>query len=248
MAKLEIPKKELYNGGKFLKDYLGQDLFNTESDLIVKDGMLYKIILCDAYKRERVMLDIDNHKKELPISLKDLLYDNNNFYGYSMTLLEGYITINKLLKSDIDLKLRKSICLEILKISEKLESWKLLYFDWHSNNLMYKDDLQLLDIDSAIYTKSTRNIALARRYLLELCISIIIGLDFDFDFDSRYFVIENRIVEKTINEEEIFLSFEIPLDYEYMKRKINENTPMMVDYIKEIVLTEQKKSLLLTKN
>jgi len=234
MARVDISKSYIKNNGIFLGDYKSEELHNTESELLVIDKILYKLIHGEyIHKKQAIIEFFHNLSINLPITLVDLLYENNKLYGYTMNLLDDYITLYDVLNSDIGLVERKKIALEMLKIYEKLLELKVVYFDWHSKNLMYKNDLKLLDIDSAVITKSLQYDIIARRSLFSLCLEILIGVDIDFDYTSLEV---DELLEKISDNEEVSLSKIIPLSFEFMKSEINSYTSDKVDYAKELII------------
>ena len=234
MAKVNISKNYLKDNGILLNDYNNKEIHSTESELIVIDKILYKLIHGEyIHKKQAIIEFFHDLDCDLPITLIDLLYDNNKLYGYSMNLLDDYVTLYEVLNSDISLLERKKIALEMIKIYEKLLDLKVVYFDWHSKNLMFRNDLKLLDIDSAINTKSVHYDIIARRSLFSLCLEVLIGVDIDFDYTSLEI---DEMLEKISNSEDISLSKIIPLSIDYMKKEIDSYTVDKVDYVKELII------------
>lgn len=239
MARVDTSIGQIMSGnGEFLQDYLNQDLQNCESDLLVSNGEVYKIIAGSLRKSKQPIMEfLHDTNHDLPIDLHDLFYENDKFFGYSMEFYEEYATLNEVLKQDIPLSERKAISLELVKLYEKLLSLKIVYFDWHSKNLLFKDCLKLLDIDSGKLTTNVTYDAKSRRFLLMLCLSILHGIDFDFDSDLNNYD-RDSLLEILVDKEEIELSQTIPLDFDFIKKEINGYTQEMVCYKRELMINK----------
>lgn len=224
MAKIILEKDRIVSGGGVsLSDYLGQTIQNSESDLLVIDGKLYKILDGTlARKRKRIMEFFHERKTEFPITLEDLYYEDCHFYAYSMELLEQYQTLYVFLKSDISLALRKEVCLLMIKVIQKLESYGLLYYDLHFKNFMFGQDLKILDIDSTIETKNVQYVAKARKNLLQLCISVLSGTDFDFDSIDFSELKKDSLLNALVLGDDMFFSDIIPLSYDFITHYVED--------------------------
>lgn len=236
MARVNSNKENIIDKGIFLGEYKGENLQNTESDLVVVDKVLYKLIFGKyIHKKQAVLEFFHDLDYDLPITIIDLLYENNKLFGYTMKFLDDYVTLYELLKSDISLEERKKIALELVKIYEKLLNLKVVYFDWHSKNLMFKNSLKLLDADSAIMTNNVQYDINSRRNLLRLCLSVLNGIDIDFDLelDERE---KDELLDKVVEDEEMFLSRMMPLSFEFLKKEINSYTLNKVDYTRELIM------------
>lgn len=238
MAKVDTTIEQIALRGVRLEDYLQKELQNSESELFLLNGELYKIIHGNLRKSKCLVMELlHDVQHDLPINLHDLLYENHKFFWYSMEFYQDYISLYELLKQDISLQERKAICLELIKIYEKLLQFHIVYFDWHSKNLLFQDNLKLLDIDSGKITRDSSYDAKSRRYLFMLCLSVLIGKDFDFDFDFDFSNSErSELLEQLVNKEEVTLSQFIPLDFSFMKQEIESYTSTMIDCKKELVL------------
>ncbi len=237
MAKIETTLWEIKNGGGvLLEDYLKTELQNSESELIAKEGIIYKIIEQNyRKKKKRIMEMLHDNENTLPVDIYDLYYENHYFFGYSMQFYEDYKTLYDVLKSNISLKERKKICLSLIQIYKELLSYKIVYFDWHSKNCVYGHDIKLLDIDSGDLTTSCSYDALARRNLFMLCLEILHGMDFDFDFDFSEEDIVG-LIDTLVPKEEVILSKSIPLDFNFLEKEIKSYTKTKVEYQRAIIL------------
>lgn len=237
MAKVDTTTEQILSGeGVRLEEYLQKELQNSESELFFLNGELYKIIKGNLRKSKCFVMELlHDVQHDLPVDIHDLFYENQKFFGYSMEFYQDYTTLYEVLKQDISLQDRKAICLELIKIYEKLLQFHIVYYDWHSKNLLFKDGLKLLDIDSGKNTQDGTYDAKSRRYLFMLCLSILIGKDLDFDFDFSNSE-RTELLEKLVNKEEAALSQFIPLDFQFMKQEIESYTSTMIDCKKELVL------------
>lgn len=171
----------------------------------------------------------------LPIDIYNLYYENSHFFCYSMKFYENYMTLYDVLKSNVSLKERKSICFTLIQLYQRLQFYKIVYFDWHSKNCVYNQDIKLLDIDSGKITTSCSYDALARRNLFILCLEILQGIDFDFDLC----LVEEELEELIcilVPEEEVILSKDIPLNFDFIEKEIRNYTQIKADYQREIIL------------
>lgn len=233
MAKIETTIEEIKKNGLLLEDYLGYDIQNGESELIVKNGKIYKIIE-GVYrkKKQRVMEFLHDESNHLSLEIADLFYEKGLFFSYSRPFYEEYPTLYEVLKSDISLEERKQIDLELIRIYEEFLSYHLVYYDWHSKNGLYKENLKLLDIDSSQMTTAIQFDLKARQNLFHLCIEILLGEDFDYDWNLESRKIKD-IVDELINKEEMFLSEMAPLSFSFMKKIIQNYTYLKVEEQKE---------------
>lgn len=229
MAKIILEKERIISGGGVsLSEYLGQTIQNSESKLIVFKGQLYKILEEDLAQNRQVTMEFfHEYKDEFSTSLEDLVYENGRFYAYSMKLLENYQTLHAVLKSDVSLSLRKKICLLIIRTMQKLESYHKVYYDLHSKNFMVGKDLRILDIDSTLETTDIRYIVRMRQNLLQLCVSVLSGVDFDFDTIDFSKLKEDSFLESLILGDEMVFRDLIPLAYDFIIHYVEEYTPSM---------------------
>lgn len=237
MAKIDTSVSEIKMlGGIELSEYYKRELQNNESELFVIEDKLYKIIdaMCRRQKQQ-IMEFVHDEKHEIPIDIIDLMYEKEKFFGYVMKLYDDYEELYTFLKSNASLNDRKKIALEIVKIYENMLKLKIVYFDWHSKNLMIKNDLKLLDIDSAKRNANVVYDALSRRNMLNLCISLILGVDLDFDYDISERS-KNELFEKIVGEEKMALSRIEPLSLDFIREEINSYTINKVDCEKEMIL------------
>lgn len=234
MARIDTNKEQIISeGGIYLNDYLQQDLQNTESELFVLNGDLYKIIAGNLRKSKQAVMEfLHDRKPDLPIDIHDLLYEQNHFLGYSMEFYQEHTTLYEILKQDISLQERKTIALALIQLYEKMFQLHIIYYDWHSKNLLFHDDFKLLDVDSGKITQDTIYDAKARRYLLMLCLSVLLGKDFDFDY--HFSCVE--VFEKLVDKEEAALSQFIPMDFDFMRQEITDYTSEKVCYKRELIM------------
>lgn len=240
MAKIETTMEEIKNNGILLEEYLGMDIQNGESDLIVKQDILYKIIEGSYRKKKQNIMEFFHDTPNIfPFEIYNLYYENGVFFTYSMPFYEEYPTLYEVLKSNISLAERKQIALELIWTSQNFFAYKIVYYDWHSKNALYKDNLKLLDVDSGQITTAVQIDAKARRNLFHLCIEILLAEDFDYDWNLEERAIE-EFINELINKEELFLSRTIPLSFDFMKKEIKKYTNTMVECQKERILQKWK--------
>lgn len=241
MARIETTTQEIINGGGILlEEYLGYDIQNGESDLIVKQDILYKIIERTYHKNKQPIMEFFHDTSgTFPFEIFNLYYENKQFFSYSMPFYEEYITLYKVLKSDITLAERKQIALELMRIYQTFLSYKIVYYDWHSKNVLYKEILKLLDVDSGKMTMALQYDAKARRNLFHLCFELLLAEDFDYDW-----TLDKRIItdleDELIGKEEMLLSKTIPLCFSFMEKEIKSYTKTKVECQKERILRKWK--------
>lgn len=236
MARIDCTIKEIENNGILLDDYLGKSLDNKESELYLYKGYLSKI-LKKRLREERTQIIEWFHlkKDEFPITLRDTLYEDNLLFGYRMQYYEESITLYDFLSSNADLNTRKNVALQLVKLYEKLLENKIYFYDWHSKNFLLENDIKFLDFDSCETNKTLSLDRKYRRYLLELCLSILIGVDLDFDLD--FYGEENiKLFRNLINNEDKNLMREIPLSFDFIKNEINSYTNEKVCHKCELIL------------
>ena len=110
-----------------------------------------------------------------------------------------------------------------------------MYYDWHFKNVLYKEDLKILDVDSGQMTTELQYDAKARRNLFHLCIELLLAEDFDYDWslDERTITdLENEFIGK----EEMLLSKTIPLCFSFMEKEIRLYTKTKVECQKKRIL------------
>ena len=188
MSRIDCSIDEIKKNGILLEDYLGKRLDNKESKLYVYNENLTKILnMCLRYNRTQIIEWFHSNKKEFPIALNDTLYEFGNLFGYSMKLYKNSNTLYDFLSSDVDLHERKMVALRLVKLYEKLLKNKIYFYDWHSKNFLLEDDIVFLDFDSCEVSRFLSTDKLYRRYLMELCLSILTGIDLDFDLNTSKF-------------------------------------------------------------
>lgn len=238
MAKIDTSISEIrLLRGIELSEYYNRELQNNESELIVINETLYKIIETNLRKQKTEIMEfLHDNPTGLPIDIIDILYENKKFFAYTMKLYKGYEELYHFIKSNASIEERKKLALELVKIYEIMYNLKIIYFDWHSKNLMFKNDLKLLDIDSAKRSNNVYYDAVSRRNLLNLCLSVIIGIDLDFDYDrsaGEKLDILNKIIAEN---EELEFSKIMPLAFDNIKSEIMSYTQTKVDCKREIIL------------
>ncbi len=234
--KVHTTKQEILKDSVELSKYLGVELQNCESEIVLKDHILYKVIDENFRNQKKPIMEfLHDINHQLPIDIYDLFYENGHFFAYSMEFYEQYNTLYHLLNSSISLQERKQIAKELIQLYKQLLDLKIIYFDWHSKNVLYHDILKLLDIDSGKMTCSSRYDAIARRNLFCLCLSLLIGIDLDFDLRLGEYSQKSLLYELFSNEE-VALCETMPLDLAYMEQTIDTFTSTMVDCQKELIL------------
>lgn len=138
-------------------DYMNLPTLNIEhyeSNLYIKDNnTLYKILF-PYYRllREKniyKLCSINNRNCVLP---KSILYNNNDFIGYSMDYLYDYKILSNLIFSNISYEERLLIANKLCKIIENFSSDNFVFTDLYPDNIMIKNhDLKIIDMDSVIF-------------------------------------------------------------------------------------------------
>ncbi len=125
---------------------------------------------------------------------------------------------------------------QVVEIYETLLKDGILYSDWHSKNLLFKNDLKLLDLDSAMLRFNYFNVGDSIFYLLWLCFSILNAIDIDYDLEkmgiSKYDLF-NLLFQSKVSE--YFL-----LSLDFIKKEIENYTPSLVEYRKELLIKKIK--------
>lgn len=228
---MNISEDKIKEEGISLNAYLNKRVESKESELVVYQNDLAKILKPQfRCAREETTLWFYEKRKEFPITIKHLLYEKDEFYGYMMEFCKDYITLYDLLWSNVSLQERKRIAHLLVSLSEKLSFYHKCFLDWHSHNFLVKEDMKFLDFDTCT-TSTINNLDLDRRNLFELVLSVLIGIDLDYDL--RVEGHKNiQLFYKLLSEksEDIFLS------YDFMKQEIESYTNEKVCYKRELIL------------
>lgn len=179
-------------------------------------------------------------KHGLPIDLKDLLYENGKFFAYTMQFYKNYDELHAMLVSDASLEERKKVALELVDIFEKILNLNLVYYDWHSRNIVINQDLKLLDIDSAQRDVSVEYCTKAIKNLLDLCISLLIGIDFNDSYGIYWEWQKQQIYEKILLENQNWKDKYKPISLDYIRKEINSYTLTKQEYAKEVIVKHIK--------
>lgn len=222
--KIYISRQRLLDsGGVYLSDYLKTTLQNSESDLILKDGILYKFIQTKLAQKMKTIHLIVQSNMNIPLDLDKYILNplSNQEVGYSMKFYDDYMLISDYLKREYPYIERQNLAKELVILYEYFLSYKLLYLDWHSKNSMIKDHLKILDIDSAllvddissdfrIYEKS------AKISLSILCFSLLLNIDFFDQSVNSYFIVE--YISQKFFQQSSFLDMDTISSDELIKR------------------------------
>ena len=228
----QIEEKIIYQKGIELSEYLGEKLCNKESDLFVYEGNVVKIIRKDLIESRKEQIKFfHNNKQYFPIPMLDIYKEEMKIYGYSTTLYENIPTMYDFLWSNVSLKERKKLAMELLKLALKLEKNNLMFFDWHSCNFLVSNKLIFLDFDSC-EKFSSYWIDSCRKALLELILSLLNGIDLDFDIINKGRGYTN-LLHKLVN---IDTFEELPTDFAFLKQEIKNYTEEKVNFNRELII------------
>ncbi len=209
MEKIEIRKSIIKNCGK----KIGKSC-NTESNIYLLYNEVVKIINFNLIEqREEIILNFALNNIEHCTEITKMLYENNKFYGFSMIYYDEYKLLSRCL-GKINLVNKKIYCHQLIETYKNIkEKLGVLYYDFHSNNIMIKNnDLILLDIDSCI-DYNIVNEKLSMEYLLQMVLQII----FDCSLDGIGYGFLSKEKRKQIND--ILFHNEI---FNFEKQNINE--------------------------
>lgn len=155
-----------------------------------------------------------------------------------MDFYEDYLTLYEVLKSDCSLLERKQLAFQVVEIYETLLKDGILYSDWHSKNLLFKNNLKYLDIDSAMLRFNYFNVEDSIFYLLWLCFSILNAIDIDIEYDLEKTGISKYDLFNLLFQSKVSEYFSLSLDF--IKKEVENYTPSLVEYRQELILKKIK--------
>lgn len=229
MAKINTSYHSLSFNKMLLRNYFNCHLQNGEAELFLVNNEVYKIF--ESYlatRKQKLMEFLHDNNLDLPISINNLFYENNEFIGYSMEFYKNYNTLYDVLKSNISLKERCDIALELVNIYEKLINNKIVYYDFHSKNILLNKDIKLLDVDSSYYKVDKNYDIQARRNLLLLIITILTGVDFNFDYEE---LDKTQVLNTIIGNNDLTLDF--------IRKNVAYLAYDLINYQNELILSKQ---------
>ena len=115
---------------------------NNSGVLYLKDGILYKLYKDNYFieeKERNVLFFKENYLFEPEII--DLIYDDNNFIGYSQKYLSNCKTFKDGINDkNLDYNFKVKIISDIFEKIKLLHQNNILIGDVHSKNFIYNDD------------------------------------------------------------------------------------------------------------
>lgn len=191
-------------GTKLSNSYQEKKDFKTAP--ILYDGLVYKFLWKGIKKKEQILLQLKQLELEYLVKLRNFFNARGNIgyiYEYDKSPL-----LSDVLKSSISLDKRFKYIQGLLTTHNILAREGLVYFDYHSANVLAGPNIRLLDIESIIRT-TINNIVAIKRYLLELMISIFINKDLTFNADNSYLY---ELFAKFFDEYDAFFGIDFSLD------------------------------------
>lgn len=181
-----LMSEKLKNAKKYEKSY------GAESEIYVKDDILFKILLkmYRTKERQRVVEELSEVKNEQIVSPNFGLKDGrNSFCGIGFTFLKDYSTLLEFIKSNyLPLSERKKLCYIVTDIVELIHLLGFSFCDIHLNNFMINgSSVKAVDLDSSLLLKNLSSyVASVRRelsatFLSELCLSILFNTEIDLN-------------------------------------------------------------------
>lgn len=182
MEQLIIDEKKLY------KKPLLVDTEHHESDIYIHDERtLYKILLSSGrVLREQSVYRLSQYTNPNTVLPKDLLYDEHyKFIGYSMDYLTDHQVSRDIIFGDKSFEERQKFAFRVASIIENFMNDGFVYWDIHSENIMYyKDDIKIIDMDGVRFKDDYSTDAYrfeqmsAHQSLALLCLSYMAGIEF----------------------------------------------------------------------
>ena len=196
--------KSLFINENSLKKYkkIKSD-FNNESNIYIKDELLYKILLDEHRNLERLnnIKLLSSYSHPNCIFPKDIVYNkvNKYFIGLTIEYLKNYKTLSKSLEdNNLTFDKRKELAYKICKVQSFLEKENISFLDMHSNNIMVKDDdIKVIDLDSAVihnndYSDVFEHIRkdIISSNLAQVCFQLLYGKDVKFTNEDNKIIME----------------------------------------------------------
>lgn len=182
MKQLVIDESKLY------KKPLLIDTEHHESDIYIHDqNTLYKVLLSSSrVLREQSIYRLSEYTNPDTVLPRDLLYNENYcFIGYSMDYLSDYSVSKDVIFGDMSFEDRQKFAFKVASIIEGFMNDGFIYWDIHSENIMYKgNDIKIIDMDSIKFRDdySTEGYKYeqmrAHQSLTLLCLSYMAGFEF----------------------------------------------------------------------
>lgn len=166
-----------YDDIKRKRLYIPVDL-NTNSRLYTKKDTIYKILYYPRNEIIEVLKYISECNIEELIELRNLIYDDNKFIGFSFEKYGKSLRKEKSTSLNIKLKVAK----KIISIFQMLSNYNLIFSDYHLGNILIneRNKLKLCDLD-CVYISNDEE--LKNKQILE---SFWLALGYLYNVDPNY--------------------------------------------------------------
>ena len=201
---------------------------NNESKLYKNKDTLYKILNPTHRTKERQqnIERLSNYSHKNCVFPNDLVYskEDNSFIGLTMDYLDDYLTLKYAFKKGkASFNDGKAMSYQLCDANKYLEKNGISYFDFHTSNVMVKnDDIKLIDMDGSIFHigKYSQSYELQRKNIInmnlsQLCFLLLYGSEFSFsgiseneinelrknanrkqkEFLNRVFLVNNNVID-----------------------------------------------------
>lgn len=201
--------------------------YNNGGSLYLEDGYLYKVYDEISYfrdEKERNIKFLMNNSIPNTPKIYKMLYKNNEFNGYIMEYIEGFMTFRDGMKQEISFSDKIKAILDVYETLKVLHSYNICIGDIHLSNFLYKDGHgYVIDLDEIRYPED--NFKFRERYLVKESIKSVPSKQASFITDNIKVCIcclsflynidlENIICKYSLKSVKIILKFLIS-DEEY---------------------------------
>ncbi len=149
---------------------------------ILYNGLVYKPFTTKVRKKEKLILQLEKLNLEYLAKIRGIFTYKGKVQGYMYQYVQGKL-LRDWLEKDMPFDIRQKLIEELVLTDETLISNGLNYFDYHTANMLVRDDIKLIDIDS-ITKINIYNRLCTKRFLFDLIISIYANYDITFNQDN----------------------------------------------------------------